>query len=326
MKIRICHHDTTGLRNDAKILKQALEKCKMNVGVLEYPEIAYVRELKVIDDEVDVNIFLEHIHSKITNYAKINVFIPNPEWMNAKDTFLAQNVDYILCKTHHCFTQLEKYFRKKCMYLGFTSIDRCNERLNSSKNFEKCLHVKGISKYKNSQLLLDTWLKHPEWPTLYIVSYGIPNSNGFLNIPTPVKIKENIVMYQTFLSNESLENIMNLCGIHVCCSFSEGFGHYINEARSTRSLVITTNGSPMNEFVNQDECLVEYVEKKEIMHSFGYKIDENSLQKTLSDVFTLSYERKMGIAEQNRRLFEKERESFELSVQKFVKLIYKENK
>lgn len=322
MKIRICHHDTVGLANDAELLKQTLEKFNMDVSIVSYPEIAYIREVEIVKSLTDVNIFLEHIHSKIINFAKINVFVPNPEWMNNRDTFLAQNMDHILCKTRHCFTQMNQYFQNKTIYIGFTSIDR-SSKLSGHTKFDKCLHLKGVSKYKNSQLLLDTWMKHPEWPTLYIVSYGIPNTNGFLNIPTPVKVKENIVLYQTYLSDDALKNLMNLCGVHVCCSYSEGFGHYINEARSTRSVVVTTDGSPMNEFVSNKECLIKYREKKSIMHSYGYTLESVDIESTMTKVFAMTDLAKSKIADENRMEFEKQKKDFETNVEKFVKLICK---
>lgn len=37
--------------------------------------------------------------------------------------------------------------------------------------------------------------------------------------------------------------------VHVCPSSREGFGHYINEARSVGALVVTIAAGPMNELV-----------------------------------------------------------------------------
>ena len=37
-------------------------------------------------------------------------------------------------------------------------------------------------------------------------------------------------MHSTSL--KELSQLMNLCGIHICCSATEGFGHYLNEAKS----------------------------------------------------------------------------------------------
>ena len=52
------------------------------------------------------------------------------------------------------------------------------------------------------------------------------------------------------LSSEDLKTEMNAQGVHLCPSEREGFGHYINEARATGALVVTTDFAPMNELID----------------------------------------------------------------------------
>ena len=48
----------------------------------------------------------------------------------------------------------------------------------------------------------------------------------------------------------------------ICCSKAEGFGHFIQEAKASSSVVLTTGGPPMNEFVsNDDGFLIKYLKK-----------------------------------------------------------------
>ena len=51
------------------------------------------------------------------------------------------------------------------------------------------------------------------------------------------------------MPREDLLILMNACQYHLCPSEYEGFGHYINEARSTGALIISTDAAPMNELV-----------------------------------------------------------------------------
>jgi hypothetical protein len=306
--INICHHDTVGLQNDYKILKESLKNFKTNE--ISYPEIAYVRNYKVKLETVEMNIFLEHIYANIIQYAKHNVFIPNLEWLNKYDESLIDKIDMILCKTKQGYEILSKKYQNKVKYIGFTSLNRDISQICPMYN--KCVHVKGISKYKNTQMLLDLYMKHPEWPVLYIVNYGIENTNGYIRIDTPVKIKENIILYQNFLDEESLKKLMNLCGIHLCCSFSEGFGHYINEGRSVGAAVVTTDGAPMNEMVN--ELLISYDEEVSIMNGYGYKIDAEIMEKQLGKIFEKSQEEMESIGKMNK-------EQYKISTKKFQEKI-----
>ena len=41
--------------------------------------------------------------------------------------------------------------------------------------------------------------------------------------------------------------------VHICPSAREGFGHYINEARSVGAVVLTIDAAPMSEFVVDGE-------------------------------------------------------------------------
>lgn len=318
MKIRINHHKTTGLSHDAILIRDAILKYddSLDVTILNYPEIAYVKNFETDENNVDVNIFLEHIYKDLIQYSKINIFFPNPEWCNSYDESLFEHINIICCKTQHCYKIFKKkYPDKEIVLTKFTSIDMKN---GMPQFYNKCVHLKGVSKYKNSQVVLDTWMEHPEWPMLYIVTSGTPNVNGFLEIKTPVRVAQNITLYQTFIDKASLSSLMNLCGIHICCSFAEGYGHYINEARSVGAVVVTTNGGPMNEFSN---ILVNPVEKINVMNSVGYKINTKELEKTMNNVFKMSEEEMKKISNQNRKNYEDDKLYFENSVQKLMKKI-----
>jgi glycosyltransferase involved in cell wall biosynthesis len=54
------------------------------------------------------------------------------------------------------------------------------------------------------------------------------------------------------LSLDEMSSLLQNKGVHVCPSLAEGFGHYLNEARASGALVITTDMPPMNELVRPE--------------------------------------------------------------------------
>ena len=79
----------------------------------------------------------------------------------------------------------------------------------------------------------------------------------------------NTKYIETRLSDKDLIELMNQCGIHICTSETEGFGHYINEAKSCQSIVISIDSKPMNELVNDNTALLEF--HKKIKSNYGKK-------------------------------------------------------
>tara|TARA_B110000977_G_scaffold201386_1_gene295744 strand:- start:4355 stop:5332 length:978 start_codon:yes stop_codon:yes gene_type:complete len=318
--LRICHHNTQGLVNDFLILKCALQS-SFDIEHSVYSEVALVKNETVKDiGNCDVNIFLEHIYEDFIQYAKKNVFIPNIEWFNTSDVSLIKHIDTICCKNDHSYKILKSKFPESIILnTGFTSIDRFNQSI--PKKHDYFLHLKGISNYKNSQVLVDTWLKHPEWPTLVVVHHGNHQTRGTLHFAIPFKVSKNIIVYQSKLNDEALKSIMNQCGVHICCSFSEGFGHYINEARSTGAYLITTDGYPMKDFLKNQECGRLITPNKRVPLNFGegYIIDSFAIERIINSLIHLPGKILLKNGEKNRTNFLRDRDVFLTCVQKLFK-------
>lgn len=286
MIVRIMHHNTQGLRNDAIILKEILNEMHQ-VNVFVYEEIHLVRNDNIENlSHVDIQIFLEHIYNYALKFSRHNIFIPNIEWLNKKDydTIISNKSIEILAKTVTCLNQMNNFnIKNKVIYTSWTSKDMYDENVQQEKSF---LHVKGISKYKNSQLLLDVWLKNPQWPLLNIINYGIENTNGYLRLDKPIKIAENIILYQYKVDENTLKYLMNVCKYHICPSYSEGWGHYIVEGLSCNKIVITTNLPPMNEHIKSSECLIPIKQENVVQINMGHgaTLEEKHLVETINNV------------------------------------------
>jgi glycosyltransferase involved in cell wall biosynthesis len=282
-----------------------------------------MQNIEINEAQCDVNIFLEHIHEQYLKLGSKNILFPNIEWLNKRDLSLLNKIDLICCKNKHSLQTLTKMFPKqKIVHTGFTSIDRYNEKI--PKKHDYFLHLKGISKYKNSQILVDTWLKHPEWPTLVVVHHGNMQGNGSLHFNIPFKVSKNILVYQTKVNDNMLQSIMNQCATHICCSFSEGFGHYINEGRSTGAFLLTTNGNPMKEFLKNDQAgmLIQASKTINVNCGEGYFIDSESIEKVINCAIHIPGKILIKKGLQNRSDYIKDKEMFYTKLQKEIKNLY----
>jgi glycosyltransferase involved in cell wall biosynthesis len=226
----------------------------------------------------------------------------------------------VCCKNKQSYNTISNKFPQiNVINTGFTSIDRYNEQI--PKKHDYFLHLKGISRYKNSQVLVDTWLKHPEWPTLVVVHHGNQQSNGTLHFNIPFKVSKNIIVYQNKLPDATLKSIMNQCGVHICCSFSEGFGHYINEARSTGAYLITTDGLPMKEFLKNNESgiLIPPVKKISLNYGEGYFISSTHIERIINTTIHQPGKILLQKGSQNRKHYINDKESFYTKIQQAIK-------
>ena len=298
--IRICYHYTQGLENDANIIKECLKDYTVLLYTYSETDYAKNRNINVNIEKVKITIFLEHIYKELMKFGEKTFLIPNLEWLNQYDIENMKQIETILCKTKDSYETIKRMFPKKNIsYMNFTSKDRKRDEIKP--NYEKYLHVKGISNYKNTQMILNIWMKHEEWPMLTIIHYGT------LEIDIPIKVKTNITMIQKKVNEEVLERIMNENGVHICCSYAEGFGHYINEGRSVGAVVLTTNGAPMNEMSKK---VVPVKTTKPIMCSTGYIIEEKDVENEIKKIIKTKKKELIKIGNENRKNYTTQKENF----------------
>jgi glycosyltransferase involved in cell wall biosynthesis len=120
------------------------------------------------------------------------------------------------------------------------------------------------------------------------------------------------------ISNRSLLNLQNQCGVHLCPSKTEGFGHYIMEAMSAEAVVITTDAPPMNEFIKDPRCLVKYKSSGQWKYATTYVINEKELAYKVKALQQLSHEELQAIGRQNREEYLRRKAEF---AQNFERLI-----
>ena len=223
---------------------------------------------------VDINIFIEYPNNNFFPYATKNWFVPNPECYYHNMSLL-DSIDLILCRTH----EVEKIFKalnKKTFYIGFTSLD-CLMDTEVVKDYSFCLHAQGESPYKGTDTLVNTWKNNMDLPLLTVISH--------LN-HSPYE-QSNLKWIGQKVPLDEYRLLQNTCGIHICPSETEGFGHYLVEALSVKAVVITTDAPPMNEYVTDPRCLVSYIQQYPYNLATRFVIDPQHLENTVKNLMLL---------------------------------------
>jgi glycosyltransferase involved in cell wall biosynthesis len=178
---------------------------------------------------------------------------------------------------------------------------------NVQKNYSSFIHIAGRSHLKGTEAILKLWKSHPEFPSLTIVS---TNKIWKKNYPLT-----NVIFITRFIDSNQLKKEMNKNGIHLCISEAEGFGLYIAEALSCKSVIITTNAPPMNELVNNHTgILVNTISSEK--HGFGERffIDQKDLEEKILSVLQFNEAKKAAIGEAARTSFLEKKSAFETAL------------
>lgn len=281
----VTHNNQYGLSNDASLLVKTLQEVSKVSGNFTF-QVRPVSYFAMDCGTADVNIFLEVPNPNLIHQAKVNVLVPNNEWFYRHWQPYLNLFDCIWCKSESSYQE----FKKMCpqvevCLLGWSSIDRLKEV--KSKDFSRFLHVAGRSELKGTQRLLNYW--EQDWPNLTVVYNSQHNTNLI------EKNQSNISYLRERLSDDRLRELMNISGVHICPSEAEGFGHYLNEARSCQSIVVTTATDPMKQFAATSTHLLSISETTELAHTFAkkhlfcknsLKTCINTLQETSTNQFT----------------------------------------
>ncbi|TYZ69276.1 hypothetical protein PybrP1_007071 [[Pythium] brassicae (nom. inval.)] len=173
--------------------------------------------------------------------------IPNsPDWPRKKPLYLMANiemyelqakhywgVDAVLCKTAICARRL-----------GPKALKR--------KDFDnvRFIHTAGTSAQKGTYEIVECWLKHPEFPQLDLVA---KNDSFHWMFPAPFNANifnaKNIRVTTAQVQPIEFGKMIAEAAFFLCTSLHEGYGHYINQARASGGVIITTDVPPMNEFL-----------------------------------------------------------------------------
>ncbi len=247
----------------------------------------------------DVNVFLEDISPGFFTYARINVFIPNPEWFKKNQQRHLAGIDVVLCKTRNAqetFGALGSDTR----FISFTSSDRLTTTPDNSRK-NSFLHVAGRSWQKGTKPLLDAWLQHPEWPLITVVQSAKTYSQSSVKAVAAPNIRHVLER----LDDAALRDLQNTIAIHLCPSEAEGFGHCIAEAMSCGALTLTTNAPPMNELITPERgILVDYNRTHRQRSGANYYVDPVDLERKINAIIGMDHASRQHLGERARAWYE----------------------
>lgn len=225
----ISNDNGVGLTRDVELLEAFLKSRG------HWPRVCDWRNVAMLP-KADLAIHIEILNPANIASAHKNVGIFNLEWFEPDWEKHLEHLDQIWAKSSVAFEWFMERGHDQVRCTSFQSRDMGN---SATPKLLRVLHVRGASMTKGTETVFEAYkLAGNYLPPLTVVTRdpieGLPHPNVEL-VMAP--------------SDGNLRELMNSHRIHLCPSIVEGWGHHINEALSCRSIVVTTDASPMNEHV-----------------------------------------------------------------------------
>jgi hypothetical protein len=294
----VCHYSAYGLAKDGHYLASILRAAGFKVTESELrglPPIARLRRklAKTLRGTplYDMNMFVEIAAPSLFDLARVNVLIPNPEFLRPDTAEHLGVFDAILCKT----LDAQRIFLEMglpAILVGFSTPARYLSHV--TKEFPAFLHAAGGVGVKGTDSLTAMWMKHPEWPVL-TVTYSTGKERP---------VCDNIRCMRAYVPEDEFRVMQNAHGVHLCPSEMEGFGHYIVEPMSAGSVVVATDAPPMNELVTEDRgYLVKTASREPHMYGTRYTVDETSFEAVIESILAASPRELAAIGQRARQWY-----------------------
>ena len=294
-----------GLTRDAEILRLGLASIGIEAALFDIRKRTWMDRLRR-RKVADLVIHLERVHPAWLAGALHHVLIPNQERFPKRHIRRLQRIDRVLAKTRHA-EELFAGLGVDSAHLGFISLDRYDPSV--PKDWKRFFHLAGGSTLKGTEDILALWGSHPEWPELVLVQ---KHDNAPQSVPT------NVTLRGGYLTDGELKQLQNACGVHLCPSRSEGWGHNIVEALSCGALVVTTDAPPMNEHVTSDCGILVPTRHSEPRHlGRKYFVDYQALETVIERLVAESVDTARPIGKKARQRFEVLRQGFDTQIRAF---------
>ncbi len=287
--IVVARDNKYGLTTDVEILKRALETRSVEVRV-ELPRGRRWIERLRARPVADCVFHLERVFPGWISAGRSNFLLPNQERFPVRHLRRLRMIDAVLAKSRHAE---DIFARLGCdsRFVGFASPDRYSPDVG--KDWNRFLHVAGASTLKGTEDLLALWAKNPHWPELVLVQKA-DNAPG--------TVPRNVRLVSGRPGDDDLRHLQNACGIHLCPSRAEGWGHYILEGMICAALVVTSDAPPMNEHLDETTGRLVRCGRGEPRHlGFTYRVDPQALAECIETLVRMPADEKAQIGARARQ-------------------------
>jgi len=316
------HKKNTGVSQDAHILHG------MIVHVLgQETEFRHIPHFHPQCAQAEVNFFIETINPALFPYAAKNVWIPNPEWTYKTHEPYARMVDEIWVKTREAETLFAEWVPTATVrYIGWTSIDKV---MPVRKNFHKALVPVGKNVWRNPLPILQAYHRiHQTNPILFrnLPELHVVYIPQAVTIPPiPESIASKVVLHAGLMEEKEYDELLHECGLCICVSATEGFGHAVNEAMSAGSVVML---SPIDAFqeLTKDALWVSELKRTPHPQCLGtlYDVDVKSIMDTLEYYDDMSFLQRKEVSAKMRALYEERHKTFVATISTAISTLFHE--
>ncbi|OQS07869.1 hypothetical protein THRCLA_00142 [Thraustotheca clavata] len=279
------------------------------------------------------------------------ILMPNVEMYELKETQYLQ-FDYILCKTKDAYNRLTKWFNDNenprnatLLYVQHTSSDpstlaRTYSQSHSDftikpKDFENItfFHANGHSAQKSTKNIFQCWQKRPDFPTLDVYSMYSGTKEEFDQVFGSAGAPPNVRFhYGEDIDAPHFGRLLLEASTILCPSKMEGFGHYINQARASGAVVLTTDGTPMNELVDDNSGVLIHAyamnpNPNQLLSQYGameWDVPSEDICAAVNKVLAMSPTEREVIGLNGRRRYEQQVVDFRNNMNNLRKLLLKD--
>jgi len=290
----------SGLFNDMHVYMSAFTSVKL------IEKLHQIRNLKCT---LCIQLSSGQIYYDYMPYCKTQAIMINVEW--ADKTWYWERFDYVFAKTNHTMNLFNNFWDQhrirfpnltvpEMAFTKHTYLEQAPYPGSENLNFSLVAHLAGESVYKNTDPVVQTWIniKNKHGKHLIMSCFGQCKASlktdqykssykeeVYLGVKRWVFPDDSLTIYVERMPDAVYRNVLETAGFYLCPSRTEGYGMYIDDARSRGAVVLTTDNYPMNELVTPENgFLVKWARAVGSRTMFGSKSNHLKVKIDFADL------------------------------------------